>query len=68
MLHETSYAKIGRSALKCDVTPGLTATALYSIDTKPIGFPSGYDRDATVYIMSDQALPLTVLGIKTIWE
>lgn len=68
LLHETSYAKIGRSSAKCDITPGLTATALYSIDTKEIGFPAGFERDATIYIMSDLALPLTVLGIKTTWE
>jgi hypothetical protein len=68
LLHETSYAKIGRSSTKCDITPGLTATALYSIDTKEIGFPAGYERDATIYIRSDLALPLTVLGIRTVWE
>lgn len=68
MLHETGFAKIGRDSTKCDITPGLTAGVLHSIDTKDISFPSGYDRDAYVYVMSDKPLPLSVLGIKTVWE
>jgi len=67
-LHETRYAKIGRDATKCDVVPGLSDDALYSCTTKPISFPSGYDREAYIYICSDRPLPLTVLSIKTVWE